>query len=82
MFDQMRGELSHLEQELATCRAQREKDSQEFSVLRQEDRDKGERERDETQLRHQQAISELKSVHRSEMEALRQDWETNKVSTV
>lgn len=36
MFDQMRGELSHLERELATCRAQKEKDAHEFSILKQE----------------------------------------------
>lgn len=76
----MRAEVSRLEQELLACRAQREKESQELSLLAQDDREREEKEKEAMQSSHSQILSELRESHKSEIDTLRQNLEMKGVS--
>ncbi len=79
MFDQMKGELSSLEKELAACRVERSSEGEQFSLKRKEDRARAEGERGEMELRHRKAVEELVTSHRAAMEGQREDLERNMV---
>ena len=79
MFEQMQGELNHLESELTLSKAMREKQVREFARVKQEMKHQAELEKEALKQQHEELVAQLVREHQKEMERLQRSLEEKRV---
>lgn len=82
MFERMRSELNHMEEELTRCKKLREQQETDFYHKLQDEKKRTERQLTELGMKHDQEMAQMKREHRIEVETVRKELERTRVRNI